>query len=724
MTNKNLTSLLLGGILLVGLTACGGSGDNNIVGPGEPGPGQDQNLSLSQDTIRLTEIGQQGQLTASVGNQHTSTPTLSVQSQNRWLEERSVVEPDRLQQGDIQAHGPGEATLNVRAFGQGPKTVVVVVELDGPTGLSVQADEPVRTGEEVEVRGYRMNELDGAGSFGGGATTGTVRDSATMVMSVPELECQGAGQALVEMEGLATPEPLRVQRARPEALELQPGDTLTFTAQNRPCLKLASQSATYGLAYLDVDAIENARTGRESGPGTEFTETYFDDQVAGTFEVEIREQVARLSSSSTQSLTHLSNPDTTPPDVRMIDANRSNASNCSDQDFRYPCPGFNRRSKPWELGDTFLMTSERRQNGEFVEGEAEIVRVADQQRLVIALFKPDSAHFDENFQNQLDEALDVLLEAGYPYFRQVAFPQTGQPITCRGCGQTLLIFQDFGESSSRAFASMGKNDREITSWISMDLGQSWGTESLTHTLVHEIAHQYNHRYLWETPSTGGDLDFGNPTLWADEGLANLHAGEVVRRHIGIELTANTDRWQDGNRWVQQMSQSVRDNQGRFTAGYDNSQGFLRGLMERMVRAGIPLSEATQQVVHGALEGWMGYDQLGARRTGLRQRMRNHWRNDWKPATSMMRWALSQGGDDLYDRPTFQNFGFYEAGQGRGWQPEHRFRVGRGNPRFHDEARYGSVRYLTIKDTEGLGGTYQLQDGNTNHPVRWMLIRYH
>lgn len=717
----------LGLLMIVGLAGCGGGG-SSIAGPDDDSgssPPADANLELSRDTIELEELGQQGQLIASVGSQQTRKPDLHIRQETRWLEERPVLAQQALQAGDIRAHGPGQAHVEVRAFGKGPQTVVVIVKPRQPLGLNIEADTPITAGQQVRVRGYRMDDLDGGGKLGGQPVEGTVQDSATLTFQAPDLQCQGAGHALVELEGASFPDPLRVPRERANVADISPGDTLIFTAESRPCLQLPAETGEYGLAYLDVDAIDNARNGRESGPGTNFQETYNNDEVAGTYDVQIRQQVQSLAEgrASLQASTDV-DVDTTPPDVRLsINADRSSANACADDDFRYPCPGFSSRNRPWKLGDTFMMTGERTKNGERITGEAEIVRLADNDNLAVALFLPDSTHWTPELQDQFDRALELLETEGYPYFRQAIFPDVRRPRTCQGCGQTLLILQD-GGGRALAFASITKGSRSTSSWISMDITASWSKEYLTHTLVHEVAHQYNHQYLWEARSSGGELDFGNPTLWADEGSAEFHASQVVRRFLGVELDANTDRWHDsGDQWSQRMSESVFGNEGRFTAGYSNAQGFMRSLAERMVRQGTSPEEALREVAQGSLEGWYGYDNWGARRTGLTRRMREHFRSGWSPAPSMLTWALSQGGDDQYDHTDFQNFGFFEAGQGRGWTPQTELRVGQGRVSFQDHARYGSVRYVRMTDTNGWGGTYQIEAANTREPVQWMLIRH-
>lgn len=698
-----------------------------------------EELELPGDTVRIGVLGDTAGIARGVAE-------VRLTGERRWLDDRAVLDSAGLAEGFVVARGPGIAGVHFALPDGRQRDLVVDVRPDGPAVVELSVPRPARGGDTAVLRGYRMAELDTSRVRANGwGPVPLGADSANFRFRVPpadadEEACRGAGRVRIDVIDARAPDRLSFRVRRDGELSLEVGEARTLDP-GADCLRLAPvDSARYALTYLDVDAIREARDGPEGYP------VQFEPH-PDLSSVRVEGRVAPPWADTEPSAVPLfgagpaPGPDVRPgrplAGVRRLPAreggpDRTGAPgqeggpnpDCEERDRRAPCTGFSAGARPWVRGETF--------RADVPGGRSGRARVLDVVGgyLTVALFEPDSAALSEGRRAQLREVGRAAVDRTVPLLEAAFGPR---PVTGRGTGQLLLLLSRFGSDSVTAEREVGltyfrPSGGSPTSWITLNLGARWTDVSLLELLSHELAHAFSHRYLHAHPGQGGEERWGNPTFWAEEGVAEFFAHEILRRAAGIDPDANFEGWHDGSASgvVQRYSGEARYAVGTLTAGYDHAASFLRDLATRRVqRTGESWEEASAAVARGALEGWFGYDEFGARRRGLTSRMRAAVDSAWAPAAAVLRWATSQALDDRTDSPAYQNRAFAEV-SGRhpcscGWRPHATLKAGYAHD-YRVTRRYGSTGFFFLDD-RGLGGSYLLEDDDTEHPVRWTVARY-
>lgn len=692
-----------------------------LAGCGEPPQGPEAPpLDLTGDTVVITAIGD----TAGVAPAGAS---LRGVGQRRWLHDRAVLDSTALREGLVVATGPGTAGVEATLPDGEPKDVVVEVRPDRPVVLDLRVESPVSPGEVAIARGYRMAELGDGLLVNGGSPEVVAADSANLWFRVPGStdsdECNGAGIGVISADGARVFGELSYRVRRPGELALEVGEGRLLERGTR-CLQLAPRdSARYALAYIDVDAIENARDGPEGfdrqiePPPDLFSVTLADGVLpegarAGAGPAGVRLDGVRGGRAVGAS------------DVRRVEA--AGTTDCGDRDFRDPCEGYRSRSTPWEVGDTFLTDLPDGRSG-----RARIVQLHEGY-LAVALFEEDSASFGPSRRDAFREAARTALDVAVPRLRESL--TSTYPVTSDGSGQLLVLLSRFTADSIQTGGESGlvffdTDDEGRFPWIVLNLSASWdGSSAFLGTIAHELTHAWGRQYLWEEPSSGGERDWGLSPLWAEEGVADYFAHETLRSVAAIGPLSNFGDWHDFSAPgpVQRYSSEPRYAAGTLSLGYEHASSFLRDLVARRASvAGEGWPEASAAVTRGALEGWYGYDEYGAKRTGLTRRMRDALGEGWEPPRAVLRWTVSQALDDRTGSSVYQNRAFDSVSADVdctcGWRPHTTLEAGEGEGLTLGR-RYGSSGYFFLDD-RGLGGSYRLGWDDTDEPVRWMVARY-
>ncbi len=308
-----------------------------------------------------------------------------------------------------------------------------------------------------------------------------------------------------------------------------------------------------------------------------------------------------------------------------------------------------------------------------------------------------------------------------------------RPATSDASGQLLVVFaswnpdQGAGGATTRALPDGSGISSYI--WINLEnrpgVRDGWGYTDFSSyrlkVLAHELTHAWQMRYAYETQPAGARaVSFG--PAWSMEGTADLLAIDIVRRSLGVSLTANWD-------WTGQLRSESKnvtyalepaDTRGRVARGYFDASSFLRDVQVRLARAGMPADDALAEVARGAVEGWFGIDAAGVRRRGLADRVRASLGASWEPADAVLLWTVSQALDDDTDVPALSNPVYRGAADGDyGWKPVmDDVRAGSAfSYEFQRDA--GSSFFVRLKD-DGKGGTFSARSATSG--TRWMIAR--
>lgn len=707
---------LLGGALLA-------AGACELPDEDRPEP---EELELPGDTVRVSALGDTAGISRGVAEIRRT-------GERRWLDDRAVLDSAVLGEGFVVARGPGVAGIHFALPDGRERDLVVAVRPDEPTVVGLSVPRPARPGDTAVLRGYRMADLDTARVRANGWAPSPLRaDSANFRFRVPPPDadpdaCRGAGRVRVHVVDARAPDELSFRVRREDELALETGEARLLEPGVR-CLRLAPRdSARYALTYLDVDAIHEARDGAEGYP-------WQLDPPPALASVRVEGRVAPEWVGEEESPVPLFGAWSLPggqrrgggrlAGVRRLQAAPPNPD-CEDRGRTVPCTGFSAASRPWRPGEGFRADVPGGRSG-----RARVVEVVGDY-LAVAIFEPDSTAFGEGRREMLRKAARAAVERAVPTLESVFGP--GRPVTGNGTDQLLLLLSRFGADTVTSEREVGltyfrPGEGRATAWITLNLGARWTDASLLELLAHELGHAFARRYLHSSSGRGGDEPWGRPTLWAEEGVAELFAHDLLRRTAEIPPAANFEGWHDATApgAVQRYGAEARYAVGSLTAGYDHAASFLRDLaIRRRRRTGETWREATAAVARGALEGWFGYDENGTSRRGLTRRMRAAADPTWSPAAAVLRWATSQALDDRTESERFQNRAFADVSGNHpcscGWRPHATLTAGAAHD-FRVTRRYGSTGFFFLDD-RGLGGSYRLADDDTEHPVRWMVARY-
>jgi hypothetical protein len=482
-------------------------------------------------------------------------------------------------------------------------------------------------------------------------------------------------------------------------LDLQPGQTRALTASEASCLRLAPHSgARYAVAGFDARAIEAARTGPEPVAASDAAFLVGDGTGAAP--------VAAPSLDRTRA-------------APAPDALRRDAAPDASSPFA--------RATPWAVGERFPLR--RADTGASVT--ARVTRIMG--RYVFALVEADEEGHTARFMADTEQGMQTMLATGVALLNRTW--GTGEPATSAGSGQLLVVYAawDQAQGAGRASTWAAPDGSGVGTYLWLNLNvrpgmrEDYGMIDVPSyrlkVLAHELTHAWQMRYAYATQPAGPRaVSFG--PAWSMEGTADLLAMEIVRRSLGISLTANWG-WQDRlaakNDAIAYALQPA-DQRGRLGRGYYDAAGFLQDLQLRMTRAGAAPDDALAEVARGAVEGWYGVDGAGVRRSGLAARARAVLGAGWDPAGAVLLWTLAQAADDRTDAPELNN-PVYDAvtddDNPYAWKPAvDELEAGRSFA-WQVTRPAGSSFYLRVKDAGG-GGTLALSSAADG--ARWMLAR--
>ena len=510
--------------------------------------------------------------------------------------------------------------------------------------------------------------------------------------------CGGGGGASA---GPVDPElPAASCQAR-TTVDLQPGQRRSLTPAEAACFRLAAHpSARYVLAGFDARGVESARGGPEAAPTGEPTYLLGDGTPMAA--------VAVPSASRTGS-------DEFAADFTV---RRTGAADAADPFAR---------ATPWREGERFPV---RRKDGSGT-ATARVVRVYGG-HYVLAVVDEDASSHAQKFVDQTGRALDFIVREGAAVLERA---YGARPVTSAGSGQLLVVLAawnpDLGAGGAVTQAAPDGSGVSSVVWLNLEVrpGVREGFDRLDHAsyrlklLAHELAHAWQARYAYHAQPAGPRAVAFGP-VWAMEGTADLVGMDLVRRFLGVGLTANYD-WQaslraGGAETVYALEPF--DTRGRLARGYFDAASFLRDVQVRLVRAGLTPDDALAQAARGAVEGWFGVDAAGVRRQGLAARARAVLGGAWEPADAVLLWTLTQAADDEAQAPELNNPVYARAtepGEAYGWQPVvDELRAG-GSFSYEVRAAAGGSFFARLKD-DGRGGTFSAQSsiGDT----RWMIAR--
>lgn len=487
-------------------------------------------------------------------------------------------------------------------------------------------------------------------------------------------------------------------------VDLQVGQTRALTPDEAACFRLAAHpGARYALAAFDSRSVEGARSGPEAGTQGEAVYTLGDGSPMAPTVVP---SFSRSSDDDAAAATDLTV--------------RASASTAANDPFA--------RATPWREGERFALRRPDRDE----TATARIIKIHGG-RFAFAVIEADEGSHARRFLEQADEAAEFLLRHGVPVWERVF--GAARPVTSAGAGQLLVVFASWSPDQGAGLAStQARPDGSgIGSLVWMNLEMRPGVRDHFETydfttyrlkiLAHEITHAWQMRWAYDAQPAGPrSVSFG--PVWAAEGTADLLSLDLVRRFLGVGLTANYD-WSAQLRTLNRniaYAMEPADTRGRLARGYFDASSFLRDLQLRLVRRGMQPEDALAEVARGAVEGWFGVDGAGVRRQGLTARMRAALDPRWEPADAVLLWTLTQAVDDQTSVPDLNNAAYARVSDGDAqyaWKPAvDDLEAGRA---FAYEVRGtpGGSFYVRLKDG-GRGGVFSARSTLTG--ARWMLVR--
>ncbi|HEX9938208.1 MAG TPA: hypothetical protein VGB15_13830 [Longimicrobium sp.] len=483
-------------------------------------------------------------------------------------------------------------------------------------------------------------------------------------------------------------------------VDLQPGQTASLTAAQAACFQLAPHAgARYALAGFDARAVEGARGGPEPTLGGDPVYVVGDGSGAAP--------------SPAPSGSRSPSPAAVPTDVHLRAAASADALS-----------PFN-RATPWQQGERFSI---RRLEGQ--ETTARVVRVMG--RYVFALVEADREGHTDRFISDTETAMDYLLREGVGVLNRT---WGAEPSTSAGSGQVLIVYAawnpDLGVGNATTQAAPDGSGIGTYVWLNLNVRpgvrDNFNIVDVPSyrlkVLAHELTHAWQLRYAYDSQPAGTrSIAFG--PAWAMEGTAELMAMELVRRSLGVSLTANWN-WQDRLRSANPaitLALQPADTRGRLSRGYADAASFLQDVQVRLARRGMAADAALAQVARGAVEGWYGTDVAGVRRQGLAARVRAVLGAGWEPADAVLLWTLTQAADDQTDfaelnNPVYDHVA--DPDNAYAWkaaldevQPGRTFA-------YQVQRSAGSSFFVRVKDG-GSGGTVSLSASVEG--TRWMIAR--
>lgn len=617
--------------------------------------------------------------------------SVTLTTEARYVADRPVLDPARLEAGRLVVRAPGEATLRVTAPHARPTTVRITVAPTGPLVLNSVVPAGFGPDSVVTLHGYRLDDPAVLATVAGAAARTVARDSATYAFRPAPIDttlaaCAAPGRAAVEVTGAAlrdglTLPGLRVERAG--ELAVAPGEVVYLTRQQmKSCVMVPAPDANTGARYTFV-TVDTAWT----VPGVEWATPY----ASGPAPL----SVARLSPSPS------SGPGPAEEEKRFasLPFRTQVAARLAGQPIEVasPTPGptthgfeYMYADAPLAVADTFTT----------VGTDLGAVRPARPATVldVVGGYVVVAAWAD------LGEEELVALRASLPMMRQAierfldgadavyqdAFG-VDRPRTLEHHEQVVLMVETRpGSATARRLMS-----------IPIGNGLRTDIEGFYATFAHELAHLYHFAYRHER-ATGrlagpqGDGDAPRSTLWRAwnvEGVADYMAA-----HAGAAFRGLAHPPAD---WAPTLGDQIYrgvSGGGAWSTGYAAMGGLLRQFESALVAAGTTPAEARRRVVRAAMTGWgpSVADHPAAGACGLRCLL-----TDTYGSTSIGNFLLRAYLDDLAHGARDG-----ESRDGRTWQGT--------------VQEWGAGGNVTVLDVDG--GAYRLEDGRKNDSELWAVIR--
>jgi len=565
--------------------------------------------------VNLTSVGDTASVAARLGEDKATDITLRVSSENRWLEEASVLEADELNQGVIRAAAPGDARLDVSAFGIEMGEILVNVALEAPKVFFVQ--QPLWPGEAtVEVRGYRMDDLPlDAITIDGEVPNHIEADSASLRID-PGLamtnDCVLSVDQAMDFHGVVSLWGDVIKQPTPTD-SLAIGETRRFSGRDF-CLRLQPvQDASYVLAQVDRYLIDQSST---------TPEPFWDNNTHAQHNFMITDRHA-------EPISGVSSVKAFPNSLGKYAAPAKHADPIIHAD-QTTAQSVLVRSTPWAVGDIFTMED----RGEVFEWS--VVKLYPP-NFVFAVARPDSIKiWQQETIAKIDSAFAHIGSNEIQEFYRMFGNEL--PVTSDGSGQLLVMMRDINQSGLASCSNVGAYMALGSGIAGLGNNGPQPARTLLRTLAHELAHNWHcyHRDL-------------SGSMWSVEGLANVMSLEVLRSFLGVPIDANIpyeDNW-----WENWWHSASLPHQGHFTSGYNESEPFLTWLALKLHKEyGVPWQDALEAVVLGSTEGWHGlasgvWPWSLPQGPGLTARMRSLGDPQWDAVDARLRFVLSIAADD-------------------------------------------------------------------------------
>lgn len=590
----------------------------------------------------------------------------------------------------LRFDGPGVATVAVRSGGVVSAPARVTASPAEAILDTVATSGPVVAGDEVTVRGYRLDLVDAAAvTVDGFPAAVALRDSATLRFAAPArtlAPCEGTARAPIVVAGARTPEPLSIRYARPGALTLGVGEGVRLGSAQNQCLTLPGEpDAEYALLYFDTRAVLASETAPE-----------YEGQVFQLFDLEIADWSSGDPASAGPRAVTLSGS-------RLRDALPSPAIGRATAEADTVVCDFwahnlDLRRTPFAVGDTVLLFF----NGAYACGR--VARIYGGRFPLIVLDRDSLRNIPGRLAN-VDAAMQTVVAHGVPAMDALS---SNFAESRTGLGQLALVIATWEEGAPGFWSGEVIGLRDFGP-VSEPVYMDWWI------ITHEMAHAWQDRHLEDVCAAQGLCGGGARGVWGGEGTADFLAEEAGRRMTGAAIDANVSPWEYSGPYSPPGGWSSNGTY-LFGRGYGSSSWFLRDIAVRAMGEGVPHEEAMRAVARGASEGWYGQFVFGPARRGLVDRMSTLLGRAWDPVDALLTGALGLAMDDMTERPMFQYAPYRNA-----WEtftPMDTLGVAR--TRMVAGQYYGSsFGYVRILDG-GRGGSYRFA---TSVPgVEWIVGR--
>jgi hypothetical protein len=679
--------------------ACGGGGSPS---------GTSDLLVVNPATATLTSATDSIRVTGTVKDAPAINLRLALASESREIPELPVLSAEALQRGVLLPAGPGTAVVNATAASATGTKINVQVAPTAPAVFGVITTQRGNGSDTTTILGSRLDEVAmDAVQLGGNATPILTRTASAIRVSTPAAPtiCTGVGLSrTVTVAGTSVTPGLKLWLPRADEVRLGVNEWRVLTSEEAACVRLPAANATYVLAYADAGPIEAARTQWSPPPYAFFTVNVADRANSAPSMTQGR---IFGSAPSVHQRTHLTHVHAAAPPASPVAASTS----CSDDVFLDFQAFFWCRSKPWAAGDKMTI---RRPHSQVSDTVTATVYQVYGGKFVFAAIDGDNSQQLQKLRATIDSVMPSILSVAVPVI-QNAYGTT-YPVTSAGSGQLLTIIGDFQHGS----VGSGFRTGEVP-WAVVLLGSTLANDRAQtfHLLAHEFTHTWQQRWMHDERPAGAQEGYTG-SYWGHEGGADLVSLEAVRRWANMPWAANRSIYAFignpglGAAFIQELNAD-----GTLAQGYTPASSFQRDLVARLVRSGLSVDAAFQEVARGVLEDWFGIDPDGSKRPGLTERMRAHLGTQWEPGPAFLLYLLSQVADDRNNNPALQNPFWENAWQdfGGDWR---RVELRAGEHGQFSASRLHMSGGALLLRLPGTAGTFQVTSTDLN--VRWAIAR--